>query len=211
MNARHLVWAAALISLSGAAHSAGNYAEFDLNGTTSDNDFGGGVDDQSQGIGVAARGRLFIEGDYFVQGDAEAHFTDGATGGANYDLDSQLYRLGLGAQDYAGSRDLLAAFWVEVVYSRIDRAARSGNADTDDIGGAVQLRFDRASREGRFLPYLQLGYVSTDDFDGAEARLGSRLNLSPVQPYAEVRYLDREGSDGGFEQVSFAAGVRLTF
>ena len=211
MNARHSLWAAALIGLSGAAHSAGNYAEVDLNVTTSDNDFGNGVEDHSQGMGVAARGRVFIEGDYFVQGDAEGHFTEGSTGGSNYDLDSQLYRLGLGAQDYAGSRDLQAAFWVEVVYSRIEVATAGGNADTDNVGGAVQLRFDRASREGRFLPYLQLGYVSTDDFDGAEARLGSRLNLLPVQPYAEVRYLDRDGDGGGFEQVSFAAGARLAF
>ncbi|MCI5061506.1 MAG: hypothetical protein MRY71_01005 [Algiphilus sp.] len=211
MNARFLLAALTMLGLSGAAHAAGNFTEFDLNATTSDNDFGSGVEDRSQGMGVAARGRWFLEGDYFLQGEAAVHFTDGSTGGANYDLDSQLYRLGLGAQDYAGSRDLLAAFWVEVIYDRIDIATSGGDRDTDNVGGAVQLRFDRASRDGRFLPYLQLGYLSTDDFDGAEARLGARLNHADIQPYADVRYLDRDGDDAAIAQVSFAIGARLPF
>lgn len=211
MNAWRTLTAAAALAVSTMAHASGNYAEGDLNFTNSDNRFGGGIEDDTQGLGVAARGRVFVEGDYFLHGEAEAHFTDGATGGTNYDLDTQLYRLGLGAQDYAGSRNLLAAFWVEVVYSRIDISTASGNADTDNVGGSVQLRFDRATRDGRFLPYLQLGYVSTDDFDGGEARLGTRLNLAELQPYAELRYLDRDGDGGAFEQVTFATGLRLGF
>lgn len=211
MNAWRTLAAAVALAVSTTAHSSGNYAEGDLNFTNSDNRFGGGIEDDAQGLGVAARGRVFVEGDYFVHGEAEAHFTEGTAGGSNYDLDTQLYRLGLGAQDYAGSRNLLAAFWVELVYSRIDFATSNGNADTDNVGGSVQLRFDRASRDGRFLPYLQLGYVSTDDFDGGEARLGTRLNLPDLQPYAELRYLDRDGDGGAFEQVTFATGIRLGF
>jgi len=211
MNTWRTLSAAAALAASFVASPSGDYVEGDLNYTNASNHFADGVEDDSQGLGLAARGRVFVEGDYFVHGDAELHFTEGTTGGSNYDLDSQLYRLGLGAQDYAGSRNLLAAFWVEVVYSRIDLATAAGNADTDDVGGGVQLRFDRATREGRFLPYLQLGYVSTDDFDGGEARLGTRLNLPELQPYAELRYLDRDGDGNAFEQLSFAAGVRLGF
>lgn len=211
MNTWRILSAAAALTLSTVVGASGNYLEGDLNYTNSDNQFGAGVEDDSQGTGVAARGRIFVEGNYFIHGDAEARFTKGSTGGTNYDLDTQLYRVGLGAQDYAGSRSLLAAFWVEAVYSRIDLATAGGSDDTDNVGGSVQLRFDRTTREGRFLPYLQLGYLSTDDFDGGEARLGARLNLPELQPYAELRYLDRDGDGGAFEQLSFAAGVRLGF
>ena len=63
----------------------------------------------------------------------------------------------------------------------------------------------RRIRDGR------LSVQSARGLAAAAATIGARLNLADIQPYADVRYLDRDGDDAAIAQVSFAIGARLPF
>lgn len=175
-----------------------------------------GIDDTASGFGLDARGRVFVEGGAFLQGDVSLAFTDGTYRATDYDFDRHVARLGVGAAGGVGEGTIMSAIWAEIAWAdtTLDPDGASATGE-DEIGGGVHLRFDRRDDDARFLPYAQIGYLAFEDFDGLEAKLGIRLNLVRYSPYVEARYADLGASeDGGnveFRPLRLHAGVRLRF
>lgn len=193
-----------------------NFVEGGFAYTSSENELQDETDD-SNGAGLAVRGRAYVEGSAFLQFDAQASFTSGDVFDTDYDLDFQLYRVGLGAAGRAGEGDILSTVWAEVLHGRAELDVEGlGSEDADEWGGGAHVRFDRFNDRAVFLPYLQLGYLILEELRGPEVKLGFRLAYESWVPYAEVQYLDLDADSSdpfslSYRPITFNIGVRLNF
>jgi hypothetical protein len=166
---------------------------------------------RSTGPGAFARGRLFVENNWFIQGDVQAAFTDGSEMGSDFDFDTQFYRLGIGAANAIGDGAAMAAVWAEAIHNRVRIKESGGSSDSEsETGFGVHLRIDRLNDLARFIPYAQAGYVSIEDFSGPEAKVGIAVNLGPVSPFLEYQYL-RIKDDDRLTVRAAHLGVRFRF
>lgn len=163
------------------------------------------------GRGLQARGRYFVEGDWFVLGDVQLGTTDGDPGGVDTDLDLRIYRGGIGKSRGVGRGGASAAVWAEFVRLRTKVEAGDERSRGNEQGGGVHLRFDRFSPNGRFLPYAQVGYLILENFDGPEAKVGIAAQLGQFQPFLQYQYLRLSDGDARFTPRTIGLGARYVF
>lgn len=151
----------------------------------------------ADGPAFGARGRLQVEGRWFVSGEVQHAPLSGDTQGVDFDFDYTLYRIGIGAQNDIGEGGANAS--VKAEYVRLDAEQTGAGATADDTqhGGSFTLRIERNPALGAvILPYAEVAYLGLEDFDGVEASIGFQLPLpGALRPFIEYRHIDLNGDD----------------
>jgi hypothetical protein len=171
-------------------------------------------DTTADGAAFGLRGRVQVEGIWFVSGEVQHAPLSGDESGVDFDFDYTLYRIGIGAQNDIGEGGANAS--VKAEYLRLETDLESGGMSADDSqsGGSFTLRFERNLEVGAvILPYAEVAYIGLSDFNGVEANIGFQLPLrGPIRPFIEYRYIDLSGDDDvDYVSSNVQAGVRWTF
>ena len=175
----------------------------------------GNASTTADGAVFGLRGRVQVEGIWFVSAEVQHAPLSGDTQGADYDLDYTLYRIGVGAQNDIGEGGANASVKAEYVYLNTEtKNLAGGDIDDGQSGASFTLRIERNLQPGAVvLPYIEAAYIGLSDFDAAEGTIGVQLALSgPLRPFIEYRYIQFNG-DANVDLVSsnVQAGVRWTF
>lgn len=175
----------------------------------------GNASTTADGAVFGLRGRVQVEGIWFVSAEVQHAPLSGDTQGADYDLDYTLYRIGVGAQNDIGEGGANASVKAEFVH--LDTKTKnlaSGDIDDGQSGASFTLRIERNLVPGAVvLPYIEAAYIGLNDFDSVEGLLGFQLALQgPLRPFVEYRYIQFDGgSDLELVSSNVQAGLRWTF